>query len=180
MTVWRRLLNSKLAWTALVAAVLILGGVWIWQGWVPGAEKVADNGPGPQAGSLAPDFTLETLGGETTTLSDPRRQVVAINLWTTWCIPCRAEMPVLERVRNDYRDQGLVVLAVKQGESAARVGAFVDDLGLTLPVLLDQDSVVGVRYQLRGYPTTSFVGLDGVSRRWCSAGRWTKPWLPGR
>ncbi len=162
MTVWQRLLNSNPAWAALMAAVLILGGAWTWWGWVPDAERLADAGPAPRTGFLAPDFTLETLDGKTMTLSNLRGQVVVINLWATWCPPCRAEMPALERVWNDYRDQGLVILAVNQRESAARVGAFVEELGLTFPVLLDPNGTVGARYQLRAYPTTFFVGRDGV------------------
>ena len=164
MSVWRRLLISDRAWTALTAAVLILGGAWTWWGRVPDAAGLARVGSAPRTGFVAPDFTLETLDGETVALSGLRGQAVVINLWATWCSPCRAEMPALEHVWNDYRNQGLVVLAVNQGETAARVGAFVEELGLTFPVLLDREGAVGARYQLRAYPTTFFVGRDGVVR----------------
>jgi peroxiredoxin len=73
-------------------------------------------------------------------------------------------MPALEQVWSDYRDQGLVILAVDQREPLATVDAFAQELGLTFPILLDRDGAVGARYQLRAYPTTFFIGRDGVIR----------------
>ena len=105
MSTWRRLLISDRAWFALVAAVLILGGAWTWWGRAPDAAGPARAGSAPQTGFIAPDFTLETLDGETVALSGLRGQALVINLWATWCSPCRAEMPAVERVWNDYRDQ---------------------------------------------------------------------------
>lgn len=161
---WRRLLDSKPVWTALMAGVLLLGGAWAWWGRVPYVEGNVIAGSAPQAGFTAPDFTLETLDDGKVTLSELQGQVVVINLWATWCPPCRSEMPALERVWNEYRDDGLVMLAVNQREAPSRVSAFVDEFGLTFPVLLDRDGGVGARYHLRAYPTTFFVGRDGVIR----------------
>jgi peroxiredoxin len=118
----------------------------------------------PDLGSTAPDFVLDTLDGETVTLSDLRGQVVIINLWATWCVPCREEMPALESAWVDYQERGLVVLAVNQGESAERVRSFVDEQGWTLPVLLDPDEILRSLYQPRGYPTTYFIDRNGVIR----------------
>ena len=161
---WQRLLDSKHLWTALMVGVLLLGGAWTWWGRVPFAGRNVSAGAVPQIGFTAPDFTLETLDGGTVTLSELRGQVVVINLWATWCPPCRAEMPALERVWNQYRDDGLTVLAVNQQERASRVRAFVEELGLTFPVLLDRNGTVGARYRLRALPTTFFIGRDGVIR----------------
>jgi peroxiredoxin len=147
-----------------MASILILGGVWTWQGQQPDVEGAQTTRAIPRAGFAAPGFTLETLDGETRTLSDLQGQVVIVNLWATWCPPCRAEMPALERVWQEYRDDGLLVLAINQRESANRVRAFVDELGLTFPVLLDRDGAVGFRYQLRAYPTTFFIDRDGIIR----------------
>ena len=72
MSVWRRLLISDRAWTALTAAVLILGGAWTWWGRVPDAAGLARVGSAPRTGCVAPDFTLETLDGETVALSGLR------------------------------------------------------------------------------------------------------------
>jgi cytochrome c-type biogenesis protein len=160
---------------------------WLAQ-WVPPLElavtadssQVAAANATPKVGFAAPDFTLETLDGEMVTLSDLRRQVLVINLWATWCIPCRAEMPALEQVWNDFRDQGLVVLTVNQGESAARVGAFVDDQGWALPVLLDPDSTLSTLYQLRGYPTTFFIDRDGIIQEVVFGGEMDEPTIAGK
>jgi thiol-disulfide isomerase/thioredoxin len=105
---------------------------------------------------------LEGLQGGATTLSQLGGQVVVVNLWATWCPPCRAEMPALERVWRQYRDQGLVILAANQQESTARVATFVEQYDLTFPVLLDREGSVGSLYRLRAYPTTYFIGRDGI------------------
>ncbi|MFC2030039.1 TlpA disulfide reductase family protein [Chloroflexota bacterium] len=161
---WQRLLDRERLWQALIVGVMLLGGAWTWRGRVPYAEGEMTAAAVPQTGFTAPDFALDTLDGGTVTLSELRGQVVVINLWATWCPPCRAEMPAIERVWNEYRDDGLVVLAVNQREAPSRVGAFVEELGLTFPVLLDRDGGVGARYKLRAYPTTFFIDREGVIR----------------
>jgi peroxiredoxin len=164
MTPLLRLLRNRVAFATIVVLVLILGGLWTWINRVPADAQGAVSGAVPQTGFPAPDFTLETLDGEVITLSELQGQVVVVNLWATWCPPCRAEMPALERVWNDYRDQGLLILAVDQREPPATVSAFAEEFGLSFPILLDRDGAVGARYQLRAYPTTFFVGRDGVIR----------------
>jgi thiol-disulfide isomerase/thioredoxin len=106
---------------------------------------------GPRAGSLAPDFTLETLSGEAISLSDLRGQAVLINFWATWCPPCRQEMPAIQRVYERYRDQGFT-----------EVAEFVEELGLTFPILLDREGEVFERYRVRGLPTSFFMDRAGV------------------
>ena len=145
-----------------MAVVFVLGGVWTWWGRVP--EGASRTGVAPQSGFRAPDFALDTLEGRRVRLSDLRGQVVLVNLWATWCGPCRAEMPALERVWQAYRDQGLVVLAVNQREAPERVQDFVAELGLTFSVLLDRNGSVGTSYRMRALPTTFFVGRDGAIR----------------
>ena len=135
---WQRLLDSKRLWTALMVGVLLVGGAWTWRGRVPYLEGNVNGGAAPQTGFTAPDFTLETLDGGTVTLSELRGQVVVINLWATWCPPCRAEMPALERVWNEYRDDGLVVLAVNEREAPSRVAAFVEELCLLIQKISEE------------------------------------------
>ncbi len=162
------LLQNPGAWNALMVAVFLLGGAWILFSRIPPAETT--NGappPSPREGFSAPDFTLELLGdGGEVTLSDFRGQVVMVNLWASWCPPCRAEMPAIEQVYQDFKDAGLVVLAVnttyQDTESAA--AAFVQEFNLTFPVPLDRTGAVSNRYQLRGLPSTYFVDRQGVIR----------------
>jgi len=115
----------------------------------------------------APNFGLETLEGEMVHLSDFRGQAVMINFWATWCPPCRFEMPMLEGAWRKYKDQGFVILGVNTGERVRagrlreEVKFFVDQMGLTFPILLDADDMVADLYNLRAYPTSFFISPDG-------------------
>jgi thiol-disulfide isomerase/thioredoxin len=114
----------------------------------------------PKKGSPAPDFELENLSGERLRLQDLRGKPVVINFWATWCIPCEAEMPLLQ---NSYeRYPGMEVLAVNFAESVVDVQAFVDKHALTFEILLDPRAIVQSLYRVRGYPTTYFVDGEGV------------------
>jgi peroxiredoxin len=117
--------------------------------------------PAPEVSAHAPDFTLQTLDGETVSLSDLRGQMVLINFWATWCGPCKLEMPIIQA---RYNDRELVVLAINFNENAERVQMFVDDLELTFPILLDPGGSIQELYRVRGYPTSYFVDADGVIR----------------
>ena len=146
------------------AGILALGLVWIFLS--ADSSGASTNGliPAPQKGFLAPNFTLETLDGETVTLSDLRGQAVVVNLWATWCPPCRAEMPALQKVYVEYKERGLVILAVNstvQDERQA-IPAFIAEYGLTFPVLLDVNNEAGRLYQLRSLPSTFFIRRDGI------------------
>ncbi|HID54487.1 MAG TPA: TlpA family protein disulfide reductase [Anaerolineae bacterium] len=166
MQTFLKLLQDSRRWTAVLIIVGILGIGWIGLTAVPSAATTGGLIPSPRAGFLAPDFTLETTAGEQITLSDLRGQVVVINLWTSWCPPCRAEMPAIESVYQANKDDGLEVLAVNSTfqddpEAAAQ---FARDFGLTFPILLDMDGAVSRRYQLQALPTTFFVDRQGVIR----------------
>lgn len=117
----------------------------------------------PQAGDPAPDFELATLSGETARLSDFRGRPVILNFWATWCAPCRLEMPELERAQAGFdADDGPIVLTVNQQDSAELVGEFFDEVGLSLPALLDSKGEVGTTYGAFFLPTTVIVGPDGT------------------
>ncbi len=166
-TVWRRLLENRSAWTGLMVAVLILGAGWTWLGRVPGAAKMTNDDAvelGPRVDLRAPDFTLAALEGDPITLADLQGKALVLNFWATWCQPCRTEMPALERVWNDYREQDLIILAVSLQESSQRVSAFIQEIGLTLPVLLDDTGQVFQSYQVQLYPTTFFIDREGIIR----------------
>src|SRR5512138_4025752 len=94
------------------ATILILGVAWIFLSADRLGSSTAGKIPAPQKGFLAPDFELKTLAGETIKLSNLRGKAVLINLWATWCPPCRAEMKSIDKVYNEYKSQGLIVLAV--------------------------------------------------------------------
>jgi peroxiredoxin len=156
--------DSKLTWRAMMAALLVLGITWIAVSRVPTEQAMArsQRPPSPQAGFAAPDFTLETPDGETVSLADLRGQVVLVNFWATWCPPCRAEMPAIQQMYERYRDQGFTVLAVDMQETDAQVAAFVDEMGLTFPILMDRDGSVSARYQVKALPSTFFIDREGI------------------
>jgi peroxiredoxin len=146
------------------AGILALGLVWIFLS--ADRDGTSTNGliPAPQAGFLAPDFTLETMDGDTVKLSDLRGQAVIVNLWATWCPPCKAEMPALQQVYEEYKSRGLIVLAVNSTtqDDAQAIPAFIAEYSLTFPVLLDVNNEAGQLYQLRSLPSTFFIGRDGI------------------
>jgi peroxiredoxin len=110
----------------------------------------------------APDFSLPDLSGTMHTLSSYKGKVVFLNLWTTWCPPCRMEMPAMERLYRRLRDRDFVMLAVSADEGGkAAVAPFVEELGLTFPVLLDPEGRLSPRYGVTGYPETFVIGRDG-------------------
>jgi cytochrome c biogenesis protein CcmG/thiol:disulfide interchange protein DsbE len=121
--------------------------------------------PGPELGRPAPDFALPDLHGKKIRLSDYRdTRAVLINFWATWCVPCREEMPTLERLAQERRST-LEVLAVSLDTGGpAKVRAFVRELGLTFPVLLDPELAVGRLYRVRALPITFIVDRTGIVR----------------
>lgn len=159
-------MNAILQKNKLITYILILvfGAIWIGLSATSGASTTAGVIPAPQEGFLAPDFSLESLTGETIQLSTRRGQPVIINIWASWCPPCRTEMPAMQRVYRDFKAQGLEILAVNatNQDSATDAAAFADDKHLTFPILLDTSGSVSAAYQVHSLPTTFFVGRDGI------------------
>jgi peroxiredoxin len=110
----------------------------------------------------APDFTLPNSDGQQVALQQFRGQVVFLNFWATWCIPCREEMPALERLHQTYRAQGLAIISIDLKESAEQVKAFFQKHELSFPALLDQSGLVFRDYLVAGMPTTYLIGRDGT------------------
>ena len=120
----------------------------------------------PKVGFRAPDFTLQTLSGETVRLSDLIGRPVVISYWATWCIPCQQEIPILQNIAQEYQSQGLTVLTVNaiDQDSVRDVQAMVGEKGMTIPVLLDQGNQFASTYGALFFPTTIFVDASGVIR----------------
>lgn len=144
--------------------ILIVGLAWILISADRSDASTAGQIPAPQQGFLAPDFELKTPEGGIVKLSDLRGQAVLVNLWATWCPPCRAEMQSIEKVYQEYKDQGFTVLAVNMTyqDDPSAVMPFVNEQKLNFPILLDETSAMSKAYQLRSLPSSYFIGRDGV------------------
>jgi cytochrome c biogenesis protein CcmG, thiol:disulfide interchange protein DsbE len=167
MTQLLSLLANPRRWRFVLVLIFIIGAGWIYLFRVPTTGNATSAlRASPQVGFLAPDFTLGTSDGRQVMLSTLRGQVVLVNLWASWCPPCRAEMPAIDKVYRANQSRGLVVLAVdaanQDSESDAR--AFAQQLSLSFPILLDRSGSVGQRYHLRALPTSYFIDRHGVIR----------------
>ncbi len=165
----------------LLAGILLLGLTWTWFSRAGTAETTAGNIPAPQTGFPAPDFTLETLEGQTVTLSSLRGQPVIINFWASWCPPCRAEMPALQAVYEEYQGQvALLAVNAANQDNLTDALALLAETGATFPVLLDTDGAVNRLYAITSLPTTFFIGADGVIAEVVIGGPMTEAGLRAR
>ena len=128
----------------------------------PGSVLLPTGGGPLQIGDQPYEFALQDTQGNTQELSAFIGQPLIINFWATWCGPCRIEMPELQAVSEEYKDQGLVILALDQDESAGEVQDYFTELGLTFTPLLDDDSDTAQSYGLQGtLPASVFINPDG-------------------
>ncbi len=106
------------------------------------------------------DFTLTDLHGKAWALKDLRGQVVLVNMWATWCPPCRSEMPDLDSIYKRFKKDGLIVLAITD-EDAGKARQFVDEYRLGFPILLDPDKSVHKQYTIEGLPRSFVYDREG-------------------
>jgi len=121
----------------------------------------AGGGPASLAGAPAQSYEVTGLDGRPAALQSYRGHVVLLNLWASWCAPCRSETPALEKLYRQDRSRGLVVIGVDQGDSADAAREFVHELGLTYPIWLDDEQQYGRAYAAVGLPTSLVIGKDG-------------------
>jgi len=133
---------------------------------VAAASASTGRAVGTDVGKVAPDFALRSLDGDTVHLSDFRGRPVWINFWAPWCPPCCNEMPRLEGVYLTHKADGLVVLGVAVRDSEAHVRAFVREIGVTYPIVLDEPGDVAGTYRAFALPVQYWVDPDGVVRGW--------------
>ena len=138
--------------------ILVLG-VLVWRF---GPQVGAALGIGGEGGQPAPDFTVETLDGETLRLADLKGQVVLVNFWATWCPPCRLEMPGFQDVWEDYRDQGVVILGLSMDQGVrSDVARWVRERGITYPVAFATGPIARAYGGARVFPTSVLIDREG-------------------
>ncbi len=136
---------------------------------VPNLQHMKDSAP-------TPDFTLLDPAGKKVSLKDFRGKLVMLNFWASWCVPCREEMPTMERLYQDFKTKGFLILAVDVKDKRKDALAFVKELKLTFPVVFDPDGQEGFLYGAWGLPATYLIGFrgEGLARMWGPAD-WYSP-----
>ena len=109
----------------------------------------------------AQNFLLPDLNGNQVSLADQHGKIVFLNFWATWCPPCRAEMPSMEKLYTKFKGNDFTILAVNLGESEGQVKAFKESFKLNFPILLDADSSIGMIYGAISVPTTYLIDRNG-------------------
>jgi cytochrome c biogenesis protein CcmG, thiol:disulfide interchange protein DsbE len=112
-------------------------------------------------GAIPPDFTARAMDDRELSLANLRGKVVIVNFWASWCLECRPEMPVLERLHRDLGARGLAVIGINAREAPATARRYAGDLGLSFLLVLDLDGKINALYGVIGLPTTFLIGRDG-------------------
>jgi peroxiredoxin len=108
-----------------------------------------------------PDFSGLTADGQTVSLASLRGKVLLFNFWASWCLECRPEMPMFERLHREFSAQGLAVIGINAREGTSTVRAYAKELGLTFPLILDPSGNINSAYGVIGLPTTFLIGRNG-------------------
>ena len=123
-----------------------------------------------------PQFSGSTLDARPLSMAEHRGTVIVLNFWASWCLECRSEMPVLERLQREFSSRGLAIIGVNARENKEAVRRYAKELGLTFPLVLDREGKINALYGVIGLPTTFVVGRDGRAiafaigpRQWESA-----------
>jgi len=158
-------LNAKyyklLIIVAIAGLLLVLGvvGVLLIQG---SPKNEVPGKPASAVRELAPNFMLPTLNGGDFHLGDYKGKPVLINFFASWCLPCREEMPALEKITHEYAPKGVVFLGIAVDDTEEKMKAFIAKYGVTFPVGLDKTGEIQKSFGLYGIPTTYFIDKQGV------------------
>jgi cytochrome c biogenesis protein CcmG, thiol:disulfide interchange protein DsbE len=163
-------------WMAVLGIVAILGaGLWA------GTHFLGDEFYEVRVGTEAPGFNaVDVIRSDTElkTLSDYRGKVILLNIWATWCEPCKKEMPSMEALHRDLKDRGLAVVAVSVDnvDMESTIRQFAKDYDLTFDVLYDRAELFRAVYRYTGVPETYIIDREGVIRRkWIGEDDWSSP-----
>lgn len=165
-------MTARQQWSVVALVIAVLGAAL-----AIGSHMMKDELFPVNVGSTAPDFRAKVLGeNRYKTLADYKGQVVILNIWATWCDPCRVEIPTLEKLYKEYGSKGLKLVAVSiddyVGEDSIR--AFARNFGMTFEILHDSTHAIERQYQATGYPETFVIGREGtIRKKWIGPDDWT-------
>ena len=161
-------------WTVVAVVVALLGG-----GLFLGVKLFAEDLFPVEVGSSAPAFSAKDVhSGATRTLGDYRGQVVLLNVWATYCEPCKFEMPSMEELYKSYGRRGVRIVAVSIDDNVPEdsIRAYAKNLGLTFDILHDPTHAIERAYQTTGYPESFVIDRGGtIRKKWISAADWNSP-----
>ncbi|VAX22801.1 hypothetical protein MNBD_NITROSPINAE04-85 [hydrothermal vent metagenome] len=127
-------------------------------------------------GKPAPAFTLPLLGGGEISLAGSSGKLVFLNIWATWCLPCREEMPSMQRLYEQMAGDKFEMIAISIDKGIEEVEAFAKELGLTFPIAFDPKQTVADQYKITGVPETYLISPDGVvMHHIIGPGEWDNP-----
>lgn len=145
--------NTRWVFAAMLAATLLVLALLAW--------AVRTKSAPPLESGVAPEFALTTFDGQEITLSELRGKPVVINFWASWCIPCRTEAPLLERMWKEYRERGVIVLGIDYVDTEDAAKRFIQEYGMTYPNGPDLGTRISQTYRITGVPETYFITREG-------------------
>ncbi len=183
-------MTARQQWTIVLTVVALLGVALASGTYFLGDElfpvAVGSDAPPFQAsevvaasaGTVASVAPSSAASSVTRSLADYKGKVVLLNVWATWCEPCRVEMPSIEKLHREFGPQGLQVVAVSVDDptAVAQVRDFVAELKLTFEILHDPAKTITTKYQITGYPETFVIGREGtIRKKVIGAADWSSP-----
>src|ERR1044071_5903517 len=128
---------------------------------IPALQPIKEVGP-------TPDFTVLNTEGKKVSIKDFRGKTLFLNFWATWCVPCREEMPAMEKLYEEFKDKNFVVFAINVKDRKQEALAFVKELKITYPIAFDPEAEVAALYGAWGLPTTYIINAkgEGLARAW--------------
>lgn len=144
--------------------ILIVSAIWIVINRVDQDTHYLNSQFAPFTGFESPNFQVTDVHGKSVALSDFKGQPVLLNFWASWCSPCRAEMPTMERIYLEYKDQGFEILALNttHQDSKQKAIAFAEEFGLPFPILFDETGSTSKLYHLQALPSSFFIDKNGI------------------
>ncbi len=152
--------------TLILVLVLALSGLWVvYTSIFLPSPAAAIQAAAPREGFSAPDFTVTTYEGETIRLSELRGTVVFLNFWTSWCPPCKEEMPAIQQLHDLSPETAVLAVNLTDQDNLTDVEDFLDKVQINLDIALDKDGAISKLYQIDALPTSFFIDKRGIIRK---------------